>query len=411
MKKLLRMIGLANEVAKADAADVQWWRVPFGEWPNGENCQVVDREGAVEMANELAKLVKKTGKGAPVYIGHPDLPALAANFPDKGAKGWIGEIRVDDAAMLLGVSLINTFRALIDNEEFAFHSPHFGGRPIRTTPSGKTVYRAVRLKSTGLTNNPNMLECRLPNEAAETDEDDTQPEEGKDNAMLKRIMALFNWAEGITEDDAILKLQDIVAAAKKVRKAIDDRWAAESAIQSALPSLPNEAADDDALGRLLGLWDAERTEHAGSITALTNEKTAADATLVDLTAAIEAASAKATAAETALANERTARIDLVVADAIHAKRITPAQADAWKARLNKPDTFEAELTALANERSGANVTPRTGDMGSRVGRAPERQQQILSLVNERQEKDHVDYETAWQRVKKTHPDLFTGTEG
>jgi hypothetical protein len=412
MKKLLKMLGLANEVAKAGAdADVQWWRVPFGEWPNGEHAQVVDHEGAVEMANELAKLVRSTGKGVPIYIGHPDFPKLAVNFPDKGAKGWIGEIRVEDDALLLGASLINTFRPLIDNEEFAFHSPHFGGRLIRTTPTGKKIYRAVRLRSTGLTNNPNMLECRLPNEAEADDEDDTQPEEGKDNAMLKRLMALFAWPDTVTEDEAITKIGDIITAAKKVRKAIEDRWASESAIQAALPSLANEATDDDALGRLLAVWDAGRTAAQSATVALANEKAAEAGKIVDLTAAIEAASAKATAAETALANERTVRIDLVVADAIRAKRITPAQADAWKARLAKPETFDAELVALSNERSGVNTDARTRDMAGRVGKTVERQQQILSLVNECQEKEHVDYETAWQRVKKTHPDLFKGTEG
>jgi hypothetical protein len=374
MKKLLKMLGLANEVAKAGAeADVQWWRVPFGEWPNGEHAQVVDREGAVEMANELAKLVRSTGKGVPIYIGHPDFPKLAVNFPDKGAKGWIGEIRVEDDALLLGASLINSFRPLVENEEFAFHSPHFGGRLIRTTPTGKKIYRAVRLRSTGLTNNPNMLECRLPNEAEADDEDDTQPEEGKDNAMLKRLIELLKWPAEITEDEALAKIQAMQATA-----------------DTATATAQEEKAKADTLA---------------------NEKTAAESKIVDLTAAVSETSAKAAAAEMALANERTVRIDLVVADAIRAKRITPAQADAWKARLAKPETFDAELVALSNEKSGVNTDARTRDMAGRVGKTVERQQQILSLVNECQEKEHVDYETAWHRVKKTHPDLFKGTEG
>ncbi|MBQ6245494.1 MAG: hypothetical protein IJK04_01405, partial [Kiritimatiellae bacterium] len=69
--------------------------IPFGEWDYAGTCrQRLDRAHGERIANELNARVAKGEPGIPVYQGHPDVPALAAKYPDKGALGWVTKIEL-----------------------------------------------------------------------------------------------------------------------------------------------------------------------------------------------------------------------------------------------------------------------------------------------------------------------------
>ena len=64
--------------------------IPFGEWKyDASTRQRLDRAHGEKIANELNARVAKGDPGIPVYQGHPDVPALASKYPDKGALGWV----------------------------------------------------------------------------------------------------------------------------------------------------------------------------------------------------------------------------------------------------------------------------------------------------------------------------------
>jgi hypothetical protein len=64
--------------------------IPFGEWNyDGQHRQRLDRAHGEKIANELNARVANGDPGIPVYQGHPDVPALASKYPDKGALGWV----------------------------------------------------------------------------------------------------------------------------------------------------------------------------------------------------------------------------------------------------------------------------------------------------------------------------------
>jgi len=118
----------ANESAMPDTI-----AIPYGSYPHSTTLpdgrtvdvmQVFDRDGATAIANELATAIasKKGGKGIPVYEGHPDVPVLGANYPKKGAIGWITAVAANDADATLTVRWLQN-----PGEGFAWHSPYWGG--------------------------------------------------------------------------------------------------------------------------------------------------------------------------------------------------------------------------------------------------------------------------------------------
>lgn len=127
-------------------------------------------------------------------------------------------------------------------------------------------------------------------------------------------------------------------------------------------------------------------------------KAAADASKAEA----DQAACDKTTAETALANERNARIDLLVMQAVADGRVTPAGKSAWEKNLK--EDFGKFSVALANEKPQFKTT---GVVESSKRTAPEvgAQGQILALVNEAQGKG-MTHDQAWRHVKENHKELF-----
>lgn len=136
--------------------------IPFGNYRyNDRIVQSFDRAHAEIIAQELNAKVAAGNPGIPVYQGHPDVPALAAKYPDKGALGWIVRIELTDA----GVDLFVDWDRF-PGQGFKWFSPYWFGPPSGCDASGSRIVVVDHIESVGLVNNPNIAEFRLPNEAA-----------------------------------------------------------------------------------------------------------------------------------------------------------------------------------------------------------------------------------------------------
>jgi hypothetical protein len=216
-------------------------RVPFGDFPQrviltGANAaearaagvrlpadgsviimQRVDAAAGNEMAAELASLrgkVRRFFLGAPIYNGHPfhPDPAQRPSYPDKRAYGWIKAVNVEaDGLLLEGV--YNTLgEETITDGQLVFHSPEWNMRLI-AVENGVGIYRPVRLRSTGLTNEPNIPVPPLV--GANTD----------DGAALDVVTDDFIAAAREALDDAERSdFAPLVAAVNEVLSAPDDEF-------------------------------------------------------------------------------------------------------------------------------------------------------------------------------------------
>ena len=178
----LKLFNLSHEFS-APAAEDKPIFLPFGTWAyDGKISQTFTREAAARIANELAADVAAGNPGIPVYQGHPDVPSLAAKYPDKGALGWVKRIDLSNEGCSLTVDWDR-----FPGKGFGWFSPYWFGEKTGLDNQGKTLVAVDHIESIGLVNNPNIQEFRLANE--------DQPEERKTMKpyqLPQRIIDLAN---------------------------------------------------------------------------------------------------------------------------------------------------------------------------------------------------------------------------
>lgn len=157
--------------------------IPFGEWNyDGQSRQRLDRAHGEKIANELNARVAKGDPGIPVYQGHPDVPALASKYPDKGALGWITRIELvnesPDGRAVPGLALTVEWDR-DPGRGFRWFSPYW----LANSREGGT-YIVDEIASIGLVNNPNIPEFRLANEE--------QPMKKKLNPAIIELAARYD---------------------------------------------------------------------------------------------------------------------------------------------------------------------------------------------------------------------------
>ena len=157
--------------------------IPFGEWNyDGQSRQRLDRAHGEKIANELNARVAKGDPGIPVYQGHPDVPALASKYPDKGALGWITRIELvnesPDGRAVPGLALTVEWDR-DPGRGFRWFSPYW----LANSREGGT-YIVDEIASIGLVNNPNIPEFRLANEE--------QPMQKKLNPAIIELAAMYD---------------------------------------------------------------------------------------------------------------------------------------------------------------------------------------------------------------------------
>ena len=157
--------------------------IPFGEWNyDGQSRQRLDRAHGEKIANELNARVAKGDPGIPVYQGHPDVPALASKYPDKGALGWITRIELvnesPDGRAVPGLALTVEWDR-DPGRGFRWFSPYW----LANSREGGT-YIVDEIASIGLVNNPNIPEFLLATEE--------QPTKKKLNPAIIELAAKYD---------------------------------------------------------------------------------------------------------------------------------------------------------------------------------------------------------------------------
>jgi phage I-like protein len=157
------LIGLTNEVT-----DGEWLQLsPLGDFPHAQGLQRVDRTAAEAMANHfngiLASAKRALFGGVPFYVGHPDVPNMANDYPDKGAKGWIKALEARADGLYGRVEWNPRGTELIANKEYKFFSPFWEAKEIGSE-AGRRVYQPMQLLSVGFTNTPNLPVKPLAND-------------------------------------------------------------------------------------------------------------------------------------------------------------------------------------------------------------------------------------------------------
>ena len=246
----IKLFNLSHEFS-APAAEDKPIFLPFGAWAyDGKISQTFTREAAARIANELAADVAAGNPGIPVYQGHPDVPSLAAKYPDKGALGWVKKIDLSNEGCSLSVEWDR-----FPGKGFGWFSPYWFGEKTGLDNQGKTLVAVDHIESIGLVNNPNISEFRLPNESAE------DKQKGK-KMNREELIALLGLPPEATDD----QIKEAIAANKA---AAEKNAADEQKLAAANQDCKAAKADADEAKNEL---ENERRAHEATKAELANER-------------------------------------------------------------------------------------------------------------------------------------------
>ena len=194
--------GTAVVFSNADLTmdDRGWTVIPFGMWRHPMGWQQFGKEQATAICNAfrtVAGALKRAIVGLPVFNGHPDDPAYAAEFPDKTEYGQIANMEVREDGLAMQLVLSNDGAKLAKNG-LRFISPRWNADVIGKK-NGEEVWEPNEMLSVGLVKKPNIPNMSLVNKST-------------DLMNKKDLIALFGLAADST-DEAVT--QAVTAAAKR----------------------------------------------------------------------------------------------------------------------------------------------------------------------------------------------------
>jgi hypothetical protein len=339
--------------------------------PHSAGMQQFGRDEATKMVGYFRSTwnrIKRAITGLPVFNGHPDLPSMANAYPDKAEYGQVADMDVRPNGLAVKMVLSSAGAKLIEAGK-KFISPHWLANEVGKTMDGKPIFAPVFMKSIGLTDTPN-----IPNPTSLL------------NSATPKIM----------NKEKLIKLLGLANEA--------DETAIEAAIAGFLKR-PEASA--------LANEQTARTVAEGTATSLANEnaklKTELEGTKV------------------AFANERKARVDGLIADAVRGGKITEADKGVWESRLSRD--FDAESKALVNSAQvikteavtkGTAFDKAAADLknlnlegdkeplanaGAKIKEMVNAEMGRLKSGNPSMNQSAC-YNTAFANVKKAHPKLF-----
>jgi hypothetical protein len=353
---------------------------PFGDFPgmatefNGDGTvkrrvkaiQRIDRAAAESMVGHFKSVpgkIKRFLRGLPIYVGHPDAPAIGDRYPNKAPVGTFSDLRVSEAGLYGLPVFTNEGLAELEATPRMGLSGRWSAEEVGIE-NGERVFRPVMLKSAGLTPNPNLpVELLNECESGSAGEPRTRTERQR---MKEKIIA----------------------------------WLKTLGIE-----LANEAPED-AVQTALGGVAVKLTETAE----LANGREAEISTLKGAAAARDKElGSRVTELETLrveFQNERKARIGLLLDQAVREGRITAAQRPEWAGKLTAD--FANETEQLARVKPTIKTAAATEGMGGRkveIANSRERIAKVQDLVAELQGKG-LSYDAAFARVRQEHAALF-----
>lgn len=370
------------------ATDADGWAMiaPYGDFPGMASIpkadgsvqrlravQRLDRKAADTMVSNFKSLwgrVRRYITGAPIFLGHPDGLGIGHRYADKTPKGMFSDLEARDTGLFGKPVFSNEGIALL--EKF----PAFSGRWTATLVGEETingqrvqVFRPDVFKSAGLTDRPN-LPVELLNELTS--------ESGSQGASKTNTMKLT---------------PEMIALFKKLGIELNNDSTAEQLT----------AVVDGVAAKITAT-----TELANDKAALTAEIAVEKEAVKTKAAEITALTGQVTRLTTDFSNERAARRDALLDQALVEGRITPADKPDWKKKLDAD--FANESATLAKKEPVMKISTRTGALGQRtaeIANVQERQAKVAEMVNETMEKNsRLSYDDAFAKVRREHKALF-----
>lgn len=344
-----------------------WLRLcAYGDFQHSRGLQRFDSSAARAIVSHYKSLRGRLSRGfggLPIYVGHPDDPEYTgrSGHSDTRAHGWIQDMDARPDGLYIKVKWASTGQDLLHNAHYKFLSPRWALKDI-----GHGAYRPCRLLSVGLTNHPNIPGHAIANETSEV----TSPPSPSDIST-------------VSEESATTP------------KAADTPQLQITNIQSQIDCAPSDSEQSE--------LETRNSTYAADLSAAQADADRFYRLTLDNDDARRQAQQEADHALTAFANERNARIDLILNDAIQRQRITIAEWSAWHQRLN--DDFD---TALADLDQQECVLPNEC-LTANLRLDPHARSQSLNLiecVNTRMADHNETFAQAWTNLKQTRPDLF-----
>ncbi len=363
------VIAFGNELALGEDGWAQL--APLGDYPGQAlirqadgtytrtpAIQRLDRaaaEGMVRRFKSFGQRLRRFLTGCPIYVGHPDVPACAHEYPDREPKGMIVDLAVRADGLYCRPVFTSAGSDLVEGKKLRALSGYWSAVPV---PATANIYRPDLLKSAGLTNRPN-LPVHLLNEQP-GDRGFAPPSPVPAQLMNQNLILPLLTRHGIP--------------------------------------LAADAGEADLAAALQQISD-----RAQAAATLANEKTAAEARLETLTASHLALTE-------AFANERAARITSFLDAAQVAGRLTAAERPDWERRLGEATQFANECAALARVaprlKTVSLVEREGGQRKAELANAADRRDAIRTLVNAELALNGGHYDAAWEKVRQANPALF-----
>ena len=402
---------------------------PFGDFGNVDKkgARVIQRfrkEDAESICNEFNGIGRKVLQplGMPFYVGHPDHPRFKGQpgHTDTASKGRGKQMEVrHDSACPTCTGFANSGQPcgdhglfvqmkwnpegehLISNEAFHGHSVNWSAVPDGKE-NGVQIFRPVRVKSAGFTNEPAIpvTPASLANEEA-PDPDENQPEENMTIPPKLKLIAGFKADEEVTLDQIITALEKAHQVANETHEAFE-----ASISELGLVLLANAGKEDadgeesaDHANFLKWLHEQLGTDPAAGVDALkaSLEDKVTKAGHIDRVKKTRDAFAGAmkkhddarSALEEKLANERRGSSALVVDQLVKSGHIKTADRDAKVEELVNAADFTATAAGFAAAApiiKTASVTGRLGAMNpTLLSGARERTAKFEDLMAKREQ--------------------------
>jgi hypothetical protein len=166
-------------------------RQPDGATKKIPAIQRLDRTAAVALVAQFKSpwhRLKRYFTGCPIYVGHPDVPAFANDYPDKTPKGMIVDLKVRADGLYCKPVFTSEGSNLVESRALRAFSAYWSAREITGENPTQKIYRPDQLKSAGLTNHPN-LPVHLLNE---------KPSPSPAAIMNKKLILDFLATQGVT---------------------------------------------------------------------------------------------------------------------------------------------------------------------------------------------------------------------
>lgn len=319
-------------------------------------------DGMVANFKSAWQRVKRYFTGCPIYVGHPDVPAFANDYPDKVSKGMITDLAVRDDGLYCKPVFTNEGSDLVETKRYRAFSGYWSADPVGEE-NGKQIYRPDLLKSAGLTNKPN-LPVHLMNEASQ--------QKPPTQESMKKIIT----------------------------------WLAKHGI-----TIANESTEDQALAALEQLEPklTSVATLANEKATLSNEKQTLTGTITARESTITQLTQERDTARTNFANERKARVTAILDVAVGEGRITAAERPQWETRLGNEASFTNETEALGKLEKKVKTNSITLEMGGRkveIANAQDRKDAVDKLVKAEMAVNGNDYGKAYSTVQRLNPALF-----